>query len=468
MEEILVKYRWLFLIIGFFTMGLFIGFILIILSIIGFVLNKDQSSKNIPEHQLDNEIFPSSEQHKLDTENDKELEKLGIDSKRLLNLSEEEFKKEILKEAKKIVKEEIKIKPVIKSKLNNEEQIKFDKENKKKEKINEKNMEVIYLKYWKNEYDELITKNWNKWGSDAFYEFKCKWPSFLGKKNYSEYSKELSIAVPNKRQSYYDTYFFKYMTKRFKSHNPHIDLRKKRKNIVKCSLCNDKFNSFDSETMFFLFDFQKVKVCPKCCRICLYESPNVKKEELSEKLRNVYVSLDEQIPPIQFKRPSVIKNHLTAKNHVKVLKALKETPDCDIYKQTFGSYFKALIEAKLLDNNSRQTARGTHCLAKDGHECLSISEKTIDDWMYNNNIKHSKEPMYPKDADMNPNGFFRGDWLVNDSIIVEYFGLKGNKDYDDKIILKKRLAKKHRIKLIEIYHNDLKRLDKIFSEVKKI
>ena len=62
-------------------------------------------------------------------------------------------------------------------------------------------------------------------------------------------------------------------------------------------------------------------------------------------------------------------------------------------------------------------------------------------------IKHEKEPKYPE-------GNYRADFKVNDSLI-EYFGLKGQKEYDEKIKIKKKICKKNKIKLLSIYPKDL-------------
>jgi hypothetical protein len=130
-----------------------------------------------------------------------------------------------------------------------------------------------------------------------------------------------------------------------------------------------------------------------------------------------------------------------------VLQVLRRKPTLGHVKRLFGSWLKALIEAEILEDGTRRTSRGTQCLAKDGHICLSLGEKTIDDFLYQHSIAHDKEPRYPE-------GNFRGDFLA-DGIFIEYFGLKGDPDYDAKIRQKQRICKKHNIKLISIYPRDL-------------
>jgi len=130
----------------------------------------------------------------------------------------------------------------------------------------------------------------------------------------------------------------------------------------------------------------------------------------------------------------------------KVLTILKQEPSMKRVKSIFKSWLKALIVAEILEDNTRKTIRGIQCIAKDGHVCLSLGEKTIDDILYYR-IVHSKEPSYPE-------GNYRGYFKIGD-IIVEYFGLVGNPDYDKKIEIKRDIAKRHNINLIEIFPEDL-------------
>jgi len=91
--------------------------------------------------------------------------------------------------------------------------------------------------------------------------------------------------------------------------------------------------------------------------------------------------------------------------------------------------------------------RGTQCLAKDGHVCLSLGEKTIDDLLHAHGISHDKEPRYPGSN-------YRADFLVGD-VYIEFFGLTGNAEYDAKTKRKQRLCREKGIELVSIYPKDL-------------
>jgi len=97
-------------------------------------------------------------------------------------------------------------------------------------------------------------------------------------------------------------------------------------------------------------------------------------------------------------------------------------------------------------------------MAEDGHECRSLAEKLIDDWLYKNGLAHVTEPFYPVDAVLNPNGLMRADWQVED-FFIEYFGLVGLEDYEEKMKVKRRICEKHGIRLVAIMQEDLPNLN---------
>lgn len=103
---------------------------------------------------------------------------------------------------------------------------------------------------------------------------------------------------------------------------------------------------------------------------------------------------------------------------------------------------------------------GKRLKSKDGHECNSISEVIIDDWLYENNISHQREVLYPE-------GRYKCDFVIN-NIFVEFFGLAGVKSiklgYKEIMEIKRELCKKHNITLVEFYQEDLFKLDEVFEK----
>lgn len=89
-----------------------------------------------------------------------------------------------------------------------------------------------------------------------------------------------------------------------------------------------------------------------------------------------------------------------------------------------------------------------HWIAKDGHKCDSLSEKIIDDYLTRRGIVHERNYPYPE-------GTYTADFKIGNKLI-EFFGLAGeHEEYDRIRMIKKKIADKHKLGLIEIYPKDL-------------
>jgi hypothetical protein len=150
---------------------------------------------------------------------------------------------------------------------------------------------------------------------------------------------------------------------------------------------------------------------------------------------------------------------LTTRERVALLKLLQRKPTVRRVKELFGSWFEALMEAGVLEDDARRLSRGTQCLARDGHLCHSLGEKTIDDTLFALGIPHEKEVDYPE-------GGFRADFDVN-GVLIEYFGLSGDADYDAKTRAKQGICVTHGIKLISLFPSDLAGPEKLRSKLVK-
>lgn len=129
----------------------------------------------------------------------------------------------------------------------------------------------------------------------------------------------------------------------------------------------------------------------------------------------------------------------------------------------FGSWNNALIAAGLEPNRSlnQKMYKRRKCFAKDGHICNSVSELIIDNWLFKNQISHKKEIKYPV-------GKFKADWLIENNVLVEYFGLAhDSKRYDEDISKKRLISKEAGIKLVEIYSKDIYPKDNLIQIFKE-
>ena len=80
-------------------------------------------------------------------------------------------------------------------------------------------------------------------------------------------------------------------------------------------------------------------------------------------------------------------------DNYQLIKLLAVTYTGKWYKASFGSWLKALVASEVLSDGTRRTSYGTMTVAKDGHDCRSLAEKTIDDWLFAHGIEHEIEPL---------------------------------------------------------------------------
>jgi hypothetical protein len=117
-----------------------------------------------------------------------------------------------------------------------------------------------------------------------------------------------------------------------------------------------------------------------------------------------------------------------------------------------------------LANNGIRLSRGTRLKAVDGHLCSSMLEKAVDDFLHENGIEHAREPLYPFDAQLNPNTRSRADWLLSDGTFVEMWGMLDDPAYADRMRKKNELAARHQLRLVGITPAETGRLSAIFAD----
>lgn len=105
------------------------------------------------------------------------------------------------------------------------------------------------------------------------------------------------------------------------------------------------------------------------------------------------------------------------------------------------------------------TARGTQSAAADGHWCLSLFERDVDDFLSSRGIAHDREPHWPRHPQWNPSGQRRADWRLADGTMVEAAGMLGEKVYAAKMADKRKLADALGIRLLVITPEDLSQLE---------
>ncbi|WKZ40888.1 MAG: hypothetical protein QY328_02390 [Anaerolineales bacterium] len=231
-------------------------------------------------------------------------------------------------------------------------------------------------------------------------------------------------------------------------------IRKPQKKV--CPLCNCEFveDSLPAPLIQRL-GINNLDFCAPCLKDSILQGTGnntTSKKKISEYLQNLSALLG-RVPHQNFGEGIGDLIDFSYEDRLALIRLLQGKPSIKSVKSVFGSWLNALIQAGVLDDGTRKSGRGIQTIAKDGHICLSLGEKTIDEYLYSHGIFHEKEPRYPE-------GNFRADFKVGETFI-EYFGLMGSPDYDMKTKEKILLCKKHNIALIAIYPEDLVSLKKL-------
>lgn len=122
-----------------------------------------------------------------------------------------------------------------------------------------------------------------------------------------------------------------------------------------------------------------------------------------------------------------------------------------------------LLEQAGFAESGLRSSRGTLVRARDGHLCLSLREKMVCDFLHQHEVKHGREPHYPIDADFNPSGRRRADWILADGTLVELWGMPKDPVYAAKMEQKRKLAARYGLALVELTDAELPRLPEVFA-----
>lgn len=228
-----------------------------------------------------------------------------------------------------------------------------------------------------------------------------------------------------------------------------------------CPICNQNFIESSIPSPFIKrLGIENLDFCTPCLTESFLSEGNekMKKRHIIDYLIRLSQILN-KVPSQNYIEEISNLSQFEMTDRLLILNHLRNKPSIKKIKSTFGSWFNALIESQILEDGTRKNSFGIQCLARDGHVCLSLGEKTIDDILNDLNYSHTKEPYYPESN-------YRGDFLVGE-IVIEYFGLIGNKEYDEKVKYKRELAKKHNLKVIEIFPFDLVDTKELIKKLRK-
>lgn len=307
-----------------------------------------------------------------------------------------------------------------------------------------------YNSWWSDKHDELVKK--------LMKEYRWNW-AWKFSENLHQATDEITMLIVKSDKNWYNKVMNHAATRCHYFGHTYIEPPVTKE----CRLCNNQFTE-DSLPLPLMerLGAYNLDYCAPCLRdTVLQNSGNneLSNTEIIKFIKSLSGAL-ELIPPQGFGESKLDFTELTPEKTFEILKILQNKPSYKLIRERFGSWLKALIAAELLIDGTRETSRGIQTFAKDGHLCLSLGEKTIDDYLYSRNIPHLREIYYPGTR-------YRTDFVV-DNIFIEYFGLAGNKDYDIKSQEKRKICNQHNILLIELYPKDLITIEKLEKKLEPL
>jgi hypothetical protein len=243
--------------------------------------------------------------------------------------------------------------------------------------------------------------------------------------------------------------------------------------VTKCAICDSNFYpQANSEWVN--------RVPPIYCEICLTMGFSASTEfnknfgfTIEERKLNyikgtqAFADYFGFIPPSNYQKRKVIqqlnKSGIPIEDLSYALKVSSLLPWSETAKRMFGSWAHLLEESGLLQQSQRGIG-GHRSVASDGHLCLSMGERAICEFLAKSGIAHEREPMYPFDETLNPNGLLRGDFLIG-GLVIEFAGMMSNPDYAERMKAKEKLAKSRNIPWLKLEGSAIVDLNRMLVEI---
>ena len=186
-----------------------------------------------------------------------------------------------------------------------------------------------------------------------------------------------------------------------------------------CAACGEEFHETSARVKYL--GTEQIDICKPCIDEAVWrgQKEDLTQDETLNYLRELAAILG-RVPESDYGREAkTMLKGLDSSRRAAAIRDLRERPTLRLVNHQFGSWFKALKEAEIDEGAQRQII-GTRCLAMDGHVCLSLAEKQIDDLLTSLGVPHQREVLYGGRR-------FRADSIVGDTVI-EYFGLMERPD----------------------------------------
>ncbi len=130
------------------------------------------------------------------------------------------------------------------------------------------------------------------------------------------------------------------------------------------------------------------------------------------------------------------------------------------YAQELLQHFSSVYHYEVVDGGRLRETEGDYrnrfpatYFCEDGHRVRSQGEKIIDDWLYRHSVRHGYEQIVPIPGRLIP------DFVVynrkDDPIYIEYWGLSGDAEYEERRLHKSKLYAQYKLPVLELYPGDI-------------
>lgn len=130
-----------------------------------------------------------------------------------------------------------------------------------------------------------------------------------------------------------------------------------------------------------------------------------------------------------------------------------------------GGYREACKLAGLPININIFGSNGYSYMSKNNDLCWSKAEVVITNYFIDNNINYKREVLYSDYTTDKRVHNKNCDWVINNTIFVEYFGMMDKEYYKSKAEIKIKICNDNNIPLISLTEKNLNNLDEIFKFV---
>ena len=222
---------------------------------------------------------------------------------------------------------------------------------------------------------------------------------------------------------------------------------------ISCQVCETRFwAAFLSPWM--IRQYGPPRYCASCCIRARQGRSDVGRDAAVSGLQRLAAAI-EGIPHQQFAQTVTLAG-MSDQRRDAVMVGLILAPEPDYAKQQLGATWLQALQAVGIISDAWRPARGTYCVAVDGHVCRSLAERTVDDFLFSHGIVHDPEPKYPGSTR-------RADWLLSDGTFIEYAGLLSDVEYSRKMAEKRLIAESAGVRLVILVPEDLPDLGRALS-----